>query len=321
MKNGILTTIGNTPLVPLRQITREPKQHVYAKWEGMNPGGSAKDRPALRMIQEGLRSGEIGPDTVIIESSSGNMAISLAMICSYLGLRLICVIDPKTTTQNVQIMKAYGAEIDWVEQPDPQTGEFLPARIARVQALLSQIENSYWPNQYANPHNYLSHYHTTMKEIAASLKEIDYLFCGVSSCGTIRGCAEYIKDHKLKTKVIAVDAKGSMIFGGEKSKRLFPGLGAGMVPPQLKPELIDRTVYVTDLDCVIGCRLLLQKESILAGASSGGVMMGFQSISAELPKDSTSVLIFPDRGDRYLDTVYSREWVKEHVGAMPDELQ
>jgi|GEM_PF-5618949 len=100
MLNGILTSIGNTPLIPLHRITRG--EHVYAKWEGMNPGGSAKDRPALRMIQEGLRSGEIGPDTVIIESSSGNMAISLAMICSYLGLRLICVIDPKTTAQNVR---------------------------------------------------------------------------------------------------------------------------------------------------------------------------------------------------------------------------
>jgi len=162
LNEGILSAIGNTPLVRLAKLSEAFPFTVYGKLELMNPGGSSKDRPALRMIRHGLESGRIRAGTVIVESSSGNMAISLAKICSYIKLPLICVIDPKTTAQNRRIMEAYGARIEYVSEPDPATGEFLPARIDRVKRLLRNIENSYWPNQYENEHNARSHYNTTM---------------------------------------------------------------------------------------------------------------------------------------------------------------
>lgn len=314
MDSGILSTIGRTPLVRLHRLCPEPQLKLYAKLEFFNPGGSAKDRPALRMMKTAIEEGKITPDTVIIESSSGNMAISLAKICCLLGLRFICVIDPKTTPQNISLMQAYQAQIEYVFDPDPETGEFLPARLNRVKSLLQRYPNSYWPNQYGNPNNYLAHYHTTMKEIIDELPKVDYLFCGVSTCGTIRGCSLFARDHGLDTKIIAVDAAGSIIFGGEKGKRRFPGLGAGIVPPFSERELIDQLVYVSDLDCVTGCRRLAQTEAILAGASSGGVIAAFEKVKGELPPGSVSVVIIHDLGDRYLDTVYSDDWVKREFG-------
>lgn len=320
IQTGILSTIGNTPLIKLNRLFQNNKFDVYAKMELLNPGGSAKDRPALRMIQEAWRKGIIGPGTTIIESSSGNMAISLAMICQYLGMTFVSVIDPRTTDINLQILKALGAAIDYVADPDPVTGEYLPARLNRVQQLLIEIPGSFWPNQYANADNYLAHYHSTMKEIVTALERIDYLFCSVSTCGTIRGLAEYVKDHKLKTHIIAVDAEGSAIFGGNKEKRRFPGLGAGIVPPFCRSELIDRVVHVSDLDIVKGCRALAESESIMVGASSGGIIAAVKQLENEIHPGSICAILLHDKGERYLDTVFSDSWIRSQFGhALWDE--
>ncbi|WP_342439615.1 2,3-diaminopropionate biosynthesis protein SbnA [Paenibacillus sp. FSL L8-0436] len=314
LSGGILSTIGNTPLIKLSNLFQNSGFEVYAKMELLNPGGSAKDRPALRMIQEAWKEGRIRPGTVIIESSSGNMAISLAMICKYLGLRFISVIDPRTTETNIQILKALDAKIDYVAEPDPETGEFLPARLTRVQQLLAEIPGSFWPNQYGNANNYLAHYHTTMKEIVTELGRVDYLFCSVSTCGTIRGLAEYARDHGLKTKIVAVDAEGSVIFGGNKGSRRFPGLGAGIVPPFCRKDLIDHIVYVSDWEIVKGCRALAQTESILAGASSGGIIAAVKRMEQEITPGSHCAVILHDKGERYLDTVYSDSWIQNQFG-------
>lgn len=314
LNGGILSAIGNTPLIKLNNLFRTSGFEVYAKMELLNPGGSAKDRPALRMIQEAWKEGRIGPGSVIVESSSGNMAVSLAMICKYLQMRFISVVDPRTTDTNLQILKTLGAKIDYVAHPDPETGEFLPARLNRVQQLLAEIPGSFWPNQYGNANNYLAHYHTTMKEIVAALDRVDYLFCSVSTCGTIRGLAEYARDHKLTTKIIAVDAEGSAIFGGNNGKRRFPGLGAGIVPPFCKKELIDRIVYISDADIVKGCHALAQDESVLAGASSGGVIAAIWQMEREIAPGAVCVAILHDRGERYLDTVYSESWLQNQFG-------
>jgi 2,3-diaminopropionate biosynthesis protein SbnA len=313
-EGSMISAIGNTPLLRLRRLFPDGGPEVHAKLELLNPGGSAKDRPALRMIQEAWHAGMIGPGSVLIESSSGNMAISLAMISRYLGMRFICVIDPRTTETNIRILKAMGAEIDYVADPDPVTGEFLPARLNRVRQLLKVLPGSYWPNQYTNADNYRSHYHTTMREMVERLGRIDYLFCAVSTCGTIRGCAEYARDHGLNTKIVAVDAEGSAIFGRPNGKRRFPGLGAGMVTPLYREELIDRVVHVSDWDMVKGCRALAQKESVLAGASSGAVVAAVMQLQKELDPGSVCAVIVHDRGDRYLDTVYSDAWIGREFG-------
>jgi cysteine synthase A len=311
--DGLCRTIGRTPLVPLRRLFRDAPFQVHGKLELMNPGGSAKDRPALFILREAVRMGHIRQDTTVIESSSGNMAVSLAQICLYLGLRFICVVDPRTTDAHLKLIRCLHGEIERVEHPDPISGDYLPARIQRVKQLQQRIGNCYWTNQYGNPNNYLAHYHTTMPEILESLPRVDYLFCGVSSCGTIRGCAERLKDGRHPTQIIAVDALGSVIFGGEKSSRQFPGLGAAISPPISRKELIDRIVYVSERECVEGCRDLVRTEAIVAGASSGGVIAAIRALSDDIPAGSVCAAILPDRGDRYLDTVYDDEWVRRHV--------
>jgi len=315
MSESILSTIGHTPLVRLTRVFPDCPFHVFAKLEGFNPGGSAKDRPALHILQEAMRTGAVKAGSVVIESSSGNLGIGLAQACRYLGLRFICVVDPKTTTQNIRILKAYGAEIDLVSEPDPVTGEFLQARINRVQTLLQTIEDSFWTNQYANVLNAQAHYRTTMHEIATQLDgRTDYLFVSTSTCGTLRGCAEYVRDHHMRTKIFAVDARGSVIFGGQSAKRLIPGHGASRRPELFSVGLAHECVSVTDLDCVVGCRRLVWSEAILAGGSSGAVLMAVEQVKDRIQRGATCALIFHDRGERYLDTIYSDEWVEEHFG-------
>ena len=315
MNAGILRAIGNTPLVELTRIFSGMNFRVYAKLESLNPGGSMKDRPAFRIIKAGMESGEISNDTVIIESSSGNMGIGLAQACSYFGLRFICVVDPKTTVQNIRLLEAYGAQVDKVTEPDPITGEYLQARLNRVQALVVSTKNAFWPNQYANTHNAAAH-RQTMHEIVGALDgaAVDFVFCATSTCGTLRGCAEYVREHKLSTRVIAVDAVGSVIFGGERGQRLVPGHGSAVRPSLYQPNLADQFMHVTDLESVTGCRRLARLEAILAGGSSGAVITAIDRFRVTLPRGAICVAILSDRGERYLDTIYSDEWVEKHFG-------
>ena len=314
MAENIVSVIGNTPLVSLNKLFKERPNRIFAKIEAFNPGGSIKDRTALSIIQQGLRTGRLHAKSVVVASSSGNMGIGLAQVCAYFDLHLICVVDPKVTTQNLRLLEAYGAQVDMVLEADPATGEYLKPRLARVQALMREHKNSFWPNQYSNLYAVKAHY-ATMREIVLALnRQVDYLFCSASTCGTLRGCVEYIRSHKLKTKVIAIDAVGSIIFGGEPAMRLLPGHGASVVPKLYKPNLADQVMMMSDLDCVIGCRRLVRNEGILAGGSSGAVLEAFERMRSEIPLDANCALIFPDRGERYLDTIYSNEWVTEHFG-------
>jgi cysteine synthase A len=314
MNDSVLKAIGKTPLVRLSRVIPDLHFNLFAKLEGLNPGGSTKDRPAFSIIQHGIDSGRIGPDTVVVESSSGNMGIGLAQACAYHGLRFICVIDPKTTQQNMRLLKAYGAEVDVVLEPDEVTGEFLQARLNRVKKLLATLDNTFWPNQYAHRYNPIAH-HQTMHEIISELNgEVDFLFCATSTCGTIRGCAEYVRSHNLQTRIFAVDAVGSVIFGGVNDKRLLPGHGSAVRPAHYHPYIAERCVHITDLECVLGCRRLVRQEAILAGGSSGAVLMAVERVKEEIPRDATCAVIFADRGERYLDTIYSDAWVTEHFG-------
>lgn len=313
--HGIVGCIGNTPLVELDGLLRDIPACVYAKLELANPGGSIKDRTALNMLVDKIHSGDLVPHkSVVIESSSGNLAIGMAQLCRYYGLRFICVVDAKTTGQNLAILHAYQAELEVITEPDPDTGEYLPARLRRVEELLAAEPHGYWPNQYANPRNPQAH-HQTMQEIMAALPgELDYIFCVTSTCGTLTGVAEYVREHDLHTTVVAVDAVGSAIFGDENRRRLIPGHGASSRPPLLDPADSFPVVHVSDLDCVVGCRRLLTREAILAGGSSGAVVSALERMRNRIPAGTNCVLIFPDRGERYLNTIYSDDWVRENFG-------
>jgi 2,3-diaminopropionate biosynthesis protein SbnA len=311
---GILSCIGNTPLILLEKLFSDISFKLYAKLEGANPGGSTKDRPAIRMIEEAIQSGEINENTTIIESSSGNLGIGLAKVCAYLGLNFICVTDLRCTEINRKIMKAYGAKVEIITDPDPETGDLLAPRLRRIQYLLKTIPNSYNCDQYKNPQNPIAHYRTTEEILAALDSKVDYVFCATSTCGTLRGCSDYLKKKGLPTKVIAVDAKGSVIFGDKPRKRLVPGHGSAILPVHYSPGLEDRHILVSDLDCVIGCRKLIRKEGIFTGGSSGAIITAIDKIKYEIPPDAVCVAILPDNGSRYLDTIYSDEWVSQHFG-------
>jgi 2,3-diaminopropionate biosynthesis protein SbnA len=319
MTDGILATIGQTPLVALDRVMRGAPFRLFAKLEALNPGGSIKDRAALSLLREARRCGALEPGAVVVESSSGNMGIGLAQACAYLGLRFICVVDARTTAQNVAIIRAYGAEIEIVERPDAGGG-YLRARIDRVRAIAASLPRAFWPDQYRNMNNARAHWETMHEIVTALDGAVDYLFCPTSTCGTIRGCADYVREHRLGTRIVAVDALGSVIFDERPRdavpavRRLIPGHGAAVRPGLYRDGLADLCVHLSDLDCVLGCRRLVATEGILAGGSSGAAVMAVERLRDRLEAGASCVAVFPDRGERYLDTIYSDAWVREHFG-------
>lgn len=312
LHDNLLSTIGETPLVALHKLYPHANVKIYGKLEAFNPGGSIKDRTAFSILSHALASGEIEAGDTVIESSSGNMAIGLAQACLYFGLDLIVVVDPNVNQQTLKILEAYGANISQVEVPDPEGG-FLAARLRRVQDLLALLPDSYWPNQYANPFNPAAHYET-MREIVEALDgKLDYLLAATSTCGTIMGCARYAEEVGLSTKIVAVDAVGSVIFDSPAAKRLLPGHGAGRPSQLLDKRYIDQVIHISDGECVQGCRRLLHREALLAGGSSGGIVTALGKLLPQIPEGSTCALLICDRGERYLDTIYSDEWVHANL--------
>lgn len=319
ISDGLFGAIGRTPMVRLRKVIPGLRATLGAKLEFCNPGGSAKDRPAFEMIQRAFATGAVTPATTVIESSSGNMAIGLAQACAYHGLRLLCVVDRKTNVHVMEMLHAFGARTVLIEEPDAETGEYQPARIACVRRLLEEIPDSFWPNQYENEWNPHAH-RATMHEIREVVERVDYLFCATSTCGTICGCANYIIEHGMQTKICAVDAEGSTIFGGRRKKRLLSGHGGVIRPKYLDGMRFHQIVRVSERECVLGCRRLVAREGLLAGASSGGVIAAVEKIERELEVGMNCVVILHDRGERYLSTVYNDAWIREHFGDLLKEV-
>lgn len=312
ISESIIDTVGNTPLVKLNNVLNDSHFNLFGKLEAANPAGSIKDRTSLYIIKQALASGTIKKGDTVIESSSGNMAVGLAQACLYYGLKLIVVVDPKLNSHTEKILRTYGVRIEHVTVPK-KNGGYLAARLERVQQLLDQIPNSYWSNQYGNQNNPLTH-HETMSELINSLHgKLDYLFVATSTCGTLMGCADYIYENHLNTKIIAVDAVGSVLFGGPPLKRLIPGHGAGVPSQFLDTNRIYDHVYVDDVDCARGCWSLLEKEAILCGGSSGGMISAVGKYSKKMEQDSNCALFLCDRGERYLDTIYNRDWLLKEL--------
>jgi N-(2-amino-2-carboxyethyl)-L-glutamate synthase len=308
---NILSTIGNTPLVNLSRISKQWGFSVFGKMESFNPGGSIKDRTALNMLSEAIESGQIKPGDTIIESSSGNMALGLAQACKFYNLKLIIVIDPKVNAHTKKLLQTYGVKLVRVTRPK-QNGGFLESRIQKVQELLAQNPNSHCLNQYENPANPEAHIQT-MSEIVRDLDhKVDYIFVSTSTCGTLMGCARYIRDNNLATKVIAVDAIGSVTFGQKENVRLIPGHGSGNPSNFLNIDLVNNVIHISDEECIRGCWDLLEKEAILSGGSSGAVISAIEKYSSQIPAGANCVGILCDSGERYLDTVYCKTWLKEN---------
>jgi N-(2-amino-2-carboxyethyl)-L-glutamate synthase len=312
---GVLGAIGGTPLIGLRRYAERRDIELWAKLEAANPAGSSKDRSAARLVFDAIERGEIGPGTTVIESTSGNLGVGLAQVCRYLGLPLICVVDSRTHELNLGTMRAFGAEVRVVDREQAAGKDLLAARLELVRELIAMIDGAYWPNQYENDSSQAAHANGTMREIDEALDgRLDYLFVATSTTGTLRGCCDYLDRECRDTRVVAVDAVGSVLFGGERSERRLPGFGAGVTTGLSKGAWFDRLVRVDELACVIGCRRLVDREALFVGASSGAVASTFDSLADAIEPGSRCVLILADGGAGYLDTVYSDEWVEGELG-------
>jgi len=305
---GILDKVGNTPLVSIKMDDYE-RINLFVKLEAYNPTGSVKDRAASYILQKELDRGTINSGTTIIESTSGNFGVALSAYCKFYGLRFIAVVDPHITPMNEMLIRSNGAGIIKVTQPDKHGG-YLLTRIQKIKELEHEIANTYWVNQYENPLNAKAYYQSLGKEICFQVEEIDYIFLGISSGGTITGVSQKIKENFPNAKVVAVDVEGSRIFSTTTRKRYIPGIGSSMVPKILQQALIDEVVLTDEEASIAACYELLEKHSFFVGGSSGSALAAIKKFFAnkEVNEPINVVTVFPDRGERYYDTIYNNEW-------------
>jgi 2,3-diaminopropionate biosynthesis protein SbnA len=302
---SISDIVGRTPVVRLDRLFSGPHE-VLAKLEFLNPLGSAKDRPAKYVIEHWLKDGTISPGSHLVESSSGNFAISLASLCPIYGLRLSCVVDPTISRINLAILRRLGANVEMVTDRDGNGG-YLSTRLARVQEILRQTPGTVWINQYANDLCRQAHAETTAEEIIADVDvRVDVLVVAVSTSATLMGTAEPLRRRWPRLRVVAVDAVGSVVFGGPPAVRRLPGLGSSRRPELLDATVVDQVIYVAEDEAVAGCDTLLRTEGILAGASSGAVVAAVGRLTAGSHDPSRILTLLPDRGERYVDTETGR---------------
>ena len=294
--------IGNTPLVELTNIEKmiENKAHLFAKVESFNPGGSIKDRIALKMLNTAIKEGKVKEDTLIIEPTSGNTGIGLCMLAASKGLKAIIVMPDSMSVERIKLMKAYGAEVILTPGKLGMKGA-----IAKANELHEEYKNSFIPSQFENPNNPLAHYLTTGKEIYDDLNgNIDILVAGIGTGGTISGIGKYLKEHNPNIKVIGVEPEASPVLSeGKAGPHKIQGIGAGFIPNTLNTAIYDEIIKVSNENAFEHGRLSAQKEGLLVGISSGAALCAaIQVAKRDENKGKNIVVIFPDTGERYLSS-------------------
>lgn len=289
-------------------------RRIHLKCEGLNLAGSIKLKAAAGMVDAAEAAGVLRPGHTLVESSSGNLGVALSMIAAHRGYRFVCVTDPRCTEPAIRMMRAFGARVDVIEQPSHEGG-LLGARLDRVRELCAADTSCVWLNQYANEGNWRAHYTSTAPQILKQFPDLDLLFVGAGTTGTLMGCARYFRDEGVPVTVIAVDAVGSITFGGAPARRLIPGLGASRRPEILDRSYVDDVVHVAEPDAVRACHLLAA-HGFLFGGSTGTVVSGALSwLERHGDREpGTTVLIAPDLGERYLESVYDEDWLHTNYG-------
>lgn len=287
-------------------------RRLYLKVEGFNLAGSVKLKTAAALVAAAEADGRFGPDSVLVESSSGNLGLALAVIAAGKGMKFVCVTDPRCNPATLQLLRVLGADVRIVSEPD-SNGGFLRSRLEQVRRMCESDFRYVWLNQYENPANWRAHYELTAPEIAKQFPDLDLLFVGTGTGGTLMGCVKYFQDNGNRTRVVAVDAEGSVSFGGPPGHRLIPGLGTSVPPPLLDPLSPADVVHVAEADTVRVCRKLAAR-GFLFGGSTGTVVSGAMSWLAEHDPGGSAiaVAIGPDLAERYVDTIYDDAWVAKH---------
>ena len=315
--NSILDAIGHTPLVRLNRLTRDIQALVCVKVDYMNPGGSVKDRIGPTMIDEAERKGLLKPGGTIIEGTSGNTGMGLALVAAVRGYKMVFTITDKQSKEKIDLLKALGAEVivcpTAVEPDDPRSYYSVAKKLAR------EIPNSFYPNQYENPMNPEAHYQTTGPEIWEDTEgKITHFVCGMGTGGTISGVGRYLKEKKPAVKVIGVDPIGSLYYEfvktGKVGKALtyvVEGIGEDIFPSTMDFKVLDDVMQVTDQECFVWARRLVKQEGIFTGGSGGGCVSAALRLAETLTKHDVVVAFLPDTGMRYLSKVFSDEWMRE----------
>lgn len=317
--NNILETIGNTPLVKLNNICKEVEADVYVKIESTNPGNSVKDRMALRMLEGAEAEGLIKPGGTIVEGTSGNTGMGLALAAIVKGYKCIFVTTDKQSKEKVDILKAVGAEVivcpTDVDAKDPRSYYSTSARIA------SETPNAWYVNQYDNPYNTIAHYEQTGPEIWAQVEgKMTHFVVGVGTGGTISGCGKYFKEQSEKVEILGIDTYGSVLkkyheTGEFDQKEIYPyiteGIGEDILPKNVNFDVIDHFEKVTDKDGAVYARRLAKEEGIFAGYSAGSAIAGVVQMKDKFKKGDMVVVLLHDHGSRYVGKLYNDEWMKE----------
>ncbi len=324
--NNILETIGNTPLVKLNSITKDVKATVLAKIETTNPGNSIKDRMAVKMIEDAERDGRLKPGGTIIEGTSGNTGMGLAIAAVIKGYKCIFTTTDKQSKEKVDALRAFGAEVivcpTNVDPEDPRSYYSVSTRLER------EVPNSWKPNQYDNLSNSKAHYEQTGPEIWEQTEgKITHLVVGVGTGGTISGAGKYLKEKNPDIKVWGIDTYGSVFkkykeTGEFDKNEIYPyiteGIGEDFLPKNVDFDVIDRFEKVTDKDAALMTREIARKEGIFAGNSAGSALAGLMQLKGELKEGDLVVIIFHDHGSRYMGKMYNEDWLRER-GFLADE--
>jgi [CysO sulfur-carrier protein]-thiocarboxylate-dependent cysteine synthase len=290
---SILDLIGNTPLVEVPKLSPVDNVRIWVKLEGQNPTGSVKDRIALAMVEAAEASGELTKDKILLEPTSGNTGISLAMVCALRGYRFTAVLPDNASTERLQLLKAFGAEIIFSPGDKGTNGS-----VAMAQEIVAKDDRYFMPFQYGNQANVDAHYNGTAREIIEDLPEVKAFVAGLGTGGTLTGNAKRLKEHDPNIKVVAAEPElGELVYG-------LRTLDEGYIPPIFDPDILDGKVRVKARDSILWTRALLEKEGIFAGISAGAIVWVAQRVAERIAKDGGGdiVCLLPDGGWKYLST-------------------
>ncbi|HWY27703.1 MAG TPA: cysteine synthase A [Candidatus Sulfotelmatobacter sp.] len=313
---SILEVIGNTPLVRLNKVSQGLKPTILAKLENLNPGGSVKDRIGIAMVEQAEKKGLLKPSGTIIEPTSGNTGVGLAMVASVKGYKMIFVMPDKMSEEKRSILRAYGAKVVVTPTNVPPESPEHYTKVA--EKLARETPHSYMPNQYENRANPDAHYRTTGPEIWRQTEgKVDFFVCSMGTGGTITGTGRFLKEKKKSLKVIGADPEGSIFFQRFHGQKEDPhqykveGIGEDFMPGTLDMSIVDDILQVSDTDAFQMARRLAQEEGILVGGSGGTAVQAALKVAERLDADKMIVTLLPDTGRNYLSKLFSDKWMRE----------